>query len=88
MTVSPQVSDFYRTLGLELDGGPRAREPRIRCRLPGHRDERPSCRVHPTRGVWYCDVCSRGGGPFQAAVELAGRTPTEAQMLLRLHGLG
>ena len=42
----------------------------------GHRDEHPSCRVHPTRGVWYCDVCAKGGGPFRAAVELAGLTPT------------
>jgi hypothetical protein len=83
-----EVAAFYAALGLELLGGDGAQEPRLRCRLSGHMDEHPSCRVHPTRGVWYCDVCARGGGPFQAAVELAGRTPTETRMLLRVHRLG
>lgn len=55
---------------LAMRGGRRqGAELRYRCAEPGHDDRNPSARWHPSRRVWWCDVCGVGGG----AIDLAGR---------------
>jgi hypothetical protein len=41
-------------------------------RCPFHDDRRPSLRVHPERGVWYCHPCGRGGDAIGFVQQLRG----------------
>jgi len=43
-----------------------------RCPLPGHDDKTPSFAVHPTKQVFYCHGCHRGGDVFTFLTHMTG----------------
>jgi CHC2-type zinc finger protein len=52
-----QLDQLMRRLGFDLKR--RAGEWAMRC--PFHEDSRPSLRINPAKGTWYCDPCGAGG---------------------------
>ena len=60
----------------------RARKSRIRntfhCCLPGHEDKHPSFSINPSKGLWYCHGCGRGGDVFTFIQEMDGLTFPQA----------
>lgn len=58
------------TRAIETQGAkttPGGRELVLRCPTPEHEDRHPSARWNPSKGVWHCDSCHRGGGAIALA---------------------
>lgn len=47
----------------------------VRCPLPMHADEDPSCYVNAAKQEWFCHVCQRGGGARQFSQQLGRGQP-------------
>jgi hypothetical protein len=47
----------------------------VRCPLPMHADEDPSCYVNAAKQEWFCHVCQRGGGAGQFSQHLGRVQP-------------
>jgi hypothetical protein len=59
----------------------------VRCPLPDHRDDNPSCRVYPTAAQgWRCHGCGRGGSIYDLAAVIYGVAP-RGTAFLRLRAL-
>jgi hypothetical protein len=57
------------------------REHVIRC--PFHQDSKPSLRLNPGKGLWYCDPCNTGGDVISLAMQvLSVRFPEAVAWLL------
>jgi hypothetical protein len=54
--------------------------------MHARQDRDASCSVNVESGLWNCQGCGEGGGPYDAATEL-GNTPREAMDLLIEYGL-
>lgn len=63
--------DVAKRLGLEPTR-PFARSRDWLARCPLHDDRRPSLRLNPTRGVWYCHPCGEGGDGLRLVERVRG----------------
>ncbi len=81
---APDVLGFYAALDVDLPD--RAGNVPTRCFLPDHEDRNASASASTDNGVWYCHACSRGGGPYDAALAL-GHAKRDAAELCKRHAL-
>jgi DNA primase len=63
------ILDVARRLDL---GEPRRAGRELHVRCPLHEDRRPSMRLNPTKGTWFCDVCSEGGDSIRLLMRARG----------------
>lgn len=58
------------------------------CCLPGHADDTPSLVVKPSKNVWHCKGCDRGGSPVDWLMHMHGmRFPEAMRKLSELCGV-
>ena len=56
---------------------------KVRCFLPGHIDEHPSCSINREMGVWYCHRCNKSGTVIDLVMATQGfEKPIEAATYL------
>lgn len=61
--------DVAEGLGL---GEPERRGREFAVRCPLHEDARPSLRLNPDKGAWYCDPCDEGGSVIDLVMAARG----------------
>lgn len=58
------------------------------CCLPGHADDTPSLVVKPSKNVWHCKGCDRGGSPVDWLMHMHGlRFPEAMRKLSEMCGV-